>query len=174
MGTPRQSTSNRQNSKRSTGPRTESGRAAASRNAVSHGLGSTAVVVPGERREDWEAHLVGIISSLAPVGLIEEELAKQIAHIIWRERRVIRYEADVMSGRRSADGSELECEKEKATNDYDSGVSEGIAPIIMDPKMIHNVIRYEGRLSNLLRQKIDMLLETQALRRRGVQPTSIL
>ncbi len=113
MGTLRQSASNRQNSKRSTGPQTESGKAAASRNAVSHGLGSTAVVAPGERGEDWEAHLVGIVSSLAPVGLIEEELAQQVAEITWRERRVLRYEADVLSGLRATDGGKAKPEPTK-------------------------------------------------------------
>jgi hypothetical protein len=73
-------------------------------NALGHGLGCRAVVISGERKKHWEAHLAGIFESLAPFGTLEEELAEQVATITWRMRRVIRYETGVMSGRISSNG----------------------------------------------------------------------
>ena len=84
---------NRRNAARSTGPRTPGGKAKSRLNAVSHGLRSTALVLPGERASDWEAHRDGVAASLSPAGALEQDLACRIASLLWRLRRVTAFEA---------------------------------------------------------------------------------
>lgn len=94
---------NRENAKKSTGPRTAHGKAAAAMNAVRHAVFAAAPVVPGEDPAAWAAHLAGVLASLAPVGLLEERLAGRAAAILWRLDRVTRFEAaSVAAGVESA------------------------------------------------------------------------
>src|SRR5262245_22525258 len=80
---------NRRNALLSTGPWPPAGKAAASRNAVRHGLTSPLPVVGGlERAEDWESHHAGMLASLTPVGALEEALADRVTLCAWRLRRV--------------------------------------------------------------------------------------
>lgn len=75
------------------GPSTPRGKATVARNAIRHAVCATAPVIPGlERPEDWEAHRAGIRASLQPVGPLETELAERVALLLWRLRRVARFE----------------------------------------------------------------------------------
>jgi hypothetical protein len=75
------------------GTRTKEGSAAVSQNAVKHGIFSQEPVVKDvESPEEWERHRQGIISSLAPVGALEETLAERAALLLWRQARVARFE----------------------------------------------------------------------------------
>jgi len=51
-------------------------------------------VIPGEDPNVWEAHRAGVVDSLAPVGLLEVNLAERAALLLWRLRRLARYEAE--------------------------------------------------------------------------------
>jgi hypothetical protein len=100
---------NRKNARKSTGPKTSAGKAASSRNAVTHGVLAAAPVLPGlESLEDWEGHRAGVVESLAPVGYIENLLAERIALLSWRLRRVVRYEVEVATA--SAATAEMDME----------------------------------------------------------------
>ena len=77
------------------GPKTKRGKEVVRLNAVRHGVLSITPVVPGiEREEDWEIHRAGILSSFAPEGYLEEALTERIAQLLWRLRRVARYETE--------------------------------------------------------------------------------
>jgi len=79
------------------GPKTEAGKSIVRLNAVHHGVLSTTPVIPGlEREEDWEAHRVGVLASLAPEGHLEVTLAERVALVLWRLRRVARYERELI------------------------------------------------------------------------------
>ncbi|MCH7697621.1 MAG: hypothetical protein IH865_01595 [Chloroflexi bacterium] len=74
------------------GPKTAAGKVAVSRNAIKHGITSPSPVIPGmETEEAWQAHLDGIIESVAPEGYLERELAELLALHLWQFRRVNRY-----------------------------------------------------------------------------------
>ena len=72
-----------------TGPKTATGKAAASRNAIRHGLLSEAPTVRDvEDPRDWQRHLDGITESFAPEGWHESFLANRIAALLWRLHRI--------------------------------------------------------------------------------------
>ena len=50
-----------------------------------------------ERQSDWRHHLDGIVASLAPEGELERALAERVALLLWRLRRVARYELAVIN-----------------------------------------------------------------------------
>src|SRR5262249_53435900 len=105
MTTERQRLANRQNALRSTGPRTTAGKALVRFNAIRHGLRAASVVVPGlESPAEWEQFRAGVIASIAPAGLLEETLADRAAGLLWRLRRVERFESLAVA----ADQAELE------------------------------------------------------------------
>ncbi len=93
MATPAQIAANRTNSTHSTGPVTDSGKHTASRNAVTHGMTSAKLIVPGEDPAAYEALLADTLARLAPQGEMERALAEEVAIAHWRHRRMLRYEA---------------------------------------------------------------------------------
>ncbi len=96
MTTEKQSTANQQNAQKSTGPKTEAGKAVSKLNAAKHGILSDAVVITrGEGQERKEAYLRlydGLRGYFKPSGAMEEALVEQITVTLWRKRRVLRFE----------------------------------------------------------------------------------
>jgi hypothetical protein len=97
MTTKRQIEANRRNAQHSTGPSTEAGKAAASRNSLKHGLFSREIVVDdprvGEDPEQFEALQEDLRAELAPQGALQELLVERAAVHFWRLKRAARYEA---------------------------------------------------------------------------------
>lgn len=92
MATHAQVQANRKNSRLSTGPRTAKGKAASSRNAVSHGLNSVDPVLLHEDRARFAALIAEYEEEFAPVGVHEQFLVRQMADCRWRLDRAHRIE----------------------------------------------------------------------------------
>ncbi len=88
---------NRRNGLLSTGPQSVEGKAIVARNATKHGIFAAVPVLPGECPEAWDAHRAGVVESLAPVGLLEVNLAERAALVLWRLQRLARYEAEMVA-----------------------------------------------------------------------------
>jgi hypothetical protein len=88
---------NRSNAQKSTGPRTPEGKAAASRNAVKHGLLAEQVVIHGEDPAEFDLYREGMLAELAPVGAVEEMLAERAVSLSWRLRRAERLQSAVFA-----------------------------------------------------------------------------
>jgi hypothetical protein len=89
---------NRANAQKSTGPRTEEGKARSSRNAVKHGLSSRDLVIRSEERETFNDWLAEYRAELDPQGSLEEALFNQIVYADWNLARVRRLEAELFTG----------------------------------------------------------------------------
>ena len=87
---------NRANAANSTGPKTEAGKEASSRNATTHGLTSKRVVLPHESQEEFDAQRAALHDQHKPVGDVEKELVDQIAQTWWRLQRAYRVEASFL------------------------------------------------------------------------------
>jgi hypothetical protein len=79
--------SNQANALRSTGPKTEDGKARSALNRLTHGLRSTVVVIRGEDPEEWQRFRSGIVEAFATANALETELANRVALGLWRLRR---------------------------------------------------------------------------------------
>jgi hypothetical protein len=89
MSTAAQIKANRENAKKSTGPKTAKGKAAVSQNAVKHGL-FTDSLIRGENPADYAVFHDEMLADLAPVGAVETMLAERVISLWWRLRRAER------------------------------------------------------------------------------------
>jgi hypothetical protein len=92
MATDKQTNANRENAKRSTGPRTPDGKARIRYNAMSHGLLAEAALLPDEDEPTFRAFEDGLKNALSPVGAVESLLVERIINLSWRLRRASQVE----------------------------------------------------------------------------------
>jgi hypothetical protein len=85
------------NSALSTGPKTDDGKAASSRNATSHGLSAADPVLPHEDSNEFNALLERYKSENSPATAHEEFLVAQMAGARWKLDRVERIETLLFS-----------------------------------------------------------------------------
>jgi hypothetical protein len=89
----RQREINRQNARKSTGPRTEAGKAASSKNRLAHGLCSSSLLVFGETQAEFDELHSGVQSQFNPVTPEESLLTSQLTEALWRLNRARRVES---------------------------------------------------------------------------------
>jgi hypothetical protein len=86
---------NRANAQKSSGPKTELGKAVSSQNSFKHGLYSKAIIIPGEDPAKFEALRADLAAEHCPVGLTEEMLVDEVAQHYWRMKRFRALEAQM-------------------------------------------------------------------------------
>ena len=84
---------------RSTGPKTETGKARVAGNAVQHGVLSTKLLLGHECTIEFQALFDDLVASLSPVGAMEHILVEKIASNLWRQRRLINAEKSTIEMR---------------------------------------------------------------------------
>ena len=99
MASNRQAQANRLNAKKSTGPRTELGKARSSRNSLKHGLTSREIVIGDEDPREFEELVEGLMADFRPSTTVVSELVQRLAGLLWRLRRVPVLEAALMQAR---------------------------------------------------------------------------
>ena len=96
MATQRQIEANRRNARKSTGPKTEAGKAASAANALSHGLTAAGdVLLQDESADAFEARQRDVLADLAPQDALQAVLARRIVQLLWRLDRAARLEAEL-------------------------------------------------------------------------------
>ena len=78
---------NRNNAKKSTGPRTENGKAWAKRNAVKHGLRAEHIITVGENKIEFEELKDQFVKELQPIDIISMQLVNRIVLTAWNLQR---------------------------------------------------------------------------------------
>ena len=96
MTSPRQLEANRQNAKRSTGPRTDDGKRIVRRNALRHGLTAETVIDILEDPEDYKAFEATITADYDAHTAVQRELVLRLASLLWRIRRATGIETDLL------------------------------------------------------------------------------
>lgn len=97
MASKKQITANRSNARRSTGPKSATGKASSRKNARKHGLTAKEIVLEGEDAEAFTGFRDGLMTDLEPFGTIECELVDRLATLLWRLRRVPIVEKQLMN-----------------------------------------------------------------------------
>ncbi len=99
MCTDAQRLANQQNARRSTGPRTEVGKARSRLNALKHGLCAETLILDSkghhESREEFDDLLAVLNHNLAPESPDERLVVEEIAECYWRLLRTLRTVADL-------------------------------------------------------------------------------
>lgn len=95
MATKRQIEANRENARKSTGPRSATGKSVVARNAIYHGIFTQHPVLPGELAEAWDEHRAALVEAFSPADAVEALLVDRLALIFWRLRRVLQFEVAV-------------------------------------------------------------------------------
>jgi len=154
---------NRQNSKKSTGPRTPAGKQRSRLNALKHGILAKAVVIQGgpgrERRAEFDQLLLAFWQHYAPQGPIEEMLVERMATLKWRLARVYRSERGEIASNLALDPDEV------SESDYLPG------SMVSD-----RLVRYETMLERAFYRALTELERLQRSRRVSPQsaPTDAL
>ena len=89
----KQITANKLNAQKSTGPRTEKGKAWARRNAIKHGLRSVDVITVGENPSEFEQFNQQMLKELQPVDLFSMQLVNKIVITAWNLNDQIKFKA---------------------------------------------------------------------------------
>ncbi|MCC6393923.1 MAG: hypothetical protein IT167_25215 [Bryobacterales bacterium] len=79
---------NRENGRKSTGPKTPAGKAASSRNALKEGFSASFAIVAPEDRQCYDEFLAGLRAELQPAGVRQEDLFRRISLAAWNVRRI--------------------------------------------------------------------------------------
>jgi hypothetical protein len=154
-----QTAANRANAALSTGPTSDAGKAAASYNALRHGLYARDVVLPGEDRAEYDAMLAELTEEFAPQGRYETTLVRRLADIWWRLGRSAAIEAGLLSPTWDGPMPPL-----KGTS---GGPLVDTFRIALDEgPTLDTLGRWEARLERAFHRVVTMLERRQALRRR--------
>lgn len=171
----RQLEANRRNASKSTGPRTEDGKARSRANALKHGLTAEVVLFPGEDPAVVEQLSDALRSYYCPATDWEEQLVFEAVTIMLRLKRVPAFEAALfqwmrqqqidkmqspftmaMAGLYDADDAEP-TDREVSADDLETGQT---FAALLDQNLLGKLMRYEmslqGRLSSTLRQLDDL------------------
>jgi len=88
MATIKQIEANRLNAQRSTGPKTDAGKAVSRLNNLKHGLRASTVVLSEESHEEFDAECQRLLDRYQPAGVDEEHLIEQLVVSWWQSARV--------------------------------------------------------------------------------------
>src|SRR5689334_10541523 len=94
---PEKIAANRRNARKSTGPRTEAGKARSRCNGVVHGLTGQGVALPDEDAAEVERRFAALGEELAPRTERERIMARRVAFLSVRLERCEKYEVATLS-----------------------------------------------------------------------------
>jgi hypothetical protein len=95
MATPSQLLANRANAQKSTGPRTDAGKATSSLNALKHGLDSQSITIPGEDPAEFDTFADQYRDEFHPRSVSESFHVDTMIRADWTKRRLQRMETDL-------------------------------------------------------------------------------
>ena len=158
MTTNAQIKANRNNAKKSTGPRTEEGKTRASKNALKHGLLARDTVLPSEDPAEFDSQLSALEADIQPANSLEFELVRQIADSQWRMRRLTRLETGFLAA--ALDETRRYMEKRRPDElrpGYD-GETQLLGSAMLDrTQALVHLARYDGHLSRRFFRAVKQL-----------------
>ena len=160
MATTKQIKANRENAKKSTGPRTPEGKERSSKNALRHGLLAQDSVIPGEDPADFDRHLSLYEDTYVPKNCIEREIVRQIADAAWRMQRLSRIETTAIGvaiARRRK--HRVRYGQESGLEGHEADLELLGASMLDDTKLLNNLGRYDGHLTRRFYRAVEMMMK---------------
>ena len=189
---PRKLAAQRANATKSTGPRTNEGKAVARLNAITHGFFACDVVNPvldgSARVEEFNSLLDALLEEFQPESASERILVDEVAASCWRIRRILRYECreswfDEDSARRYAASStatedllltmgrdNYSVRRRKAGKLRKSGLDAFLLPSFSD---VDKIVRMERIVKRNLYRALESLELIRAARTRTRAPEQV-
>ena len=178
MATEAQITANRQNAKKSTGPRTDGGKATSSQNAVKHGLFAREAVIHGEDPAEFDLYRDAFLADLRPVGPMESMLAERIVSLSWRLQRAERLQNEAIdeqilkvSGSRVAKVTRSLLPKgvrrtlaDSGAMEHDPSLGRALAKHTLDAWLLDRLQVYERRIETSMFRTIGQFRQFQRRR----------
>jgi hypothetical protein len=172
---------NRENAKKSTGPRTLSGKEKVSGNALSHGLTAEKHVIIGESIEEFNALKESMFQVYKPDGVCEEEIFIKLIELLWRLRRVGLIETGIYGNEIlefDADSYKPKASNKITHSDFKEGdqnkvlknqslIGVAFTRDSMAGSSLLKLNTIEGRLISRVQLYEDLLLKAQKRRRKG-------
>jgi hypothetical protein len=134
MASVAQLAANRLNAQRSTGPRSEEGKAVSRFNALTYGIEARSRVIPGEDPAELEALAGDYHRQLNPQGPLEGYLVETIVAADWNRRRYTRVEAQLYRVLMTASAASAE-------SDAPSGPATAFADDVTGARILQSVFR---------------------------------
>ncbi len=162
MSTESQVSANRENAKKSTGPKTKEGKSESSKNATTHGLTAHDDVVKYESQEDFDHYRNQMIEDLNPIGLMQHTLAERIISLSWRLKRAERIQNQTIEIMLEEDALKYPgktIRKTLVTHAWDPNLALGriAEEDFTDEKLLERLMTYERRIENSLFKTIKEL-----------------
>jgi hypothetical protein len=156
---------NRENARKSTGPKSPEGKARSSRNALKHGLLSEHILHFGEDPEELDAFREEMMEDLAPEGAVERFVADHVVESAWRLRRAGRMEKRYVFMtyyHKYRSKIQLDEADAEARLDFSDDIS---AMILANEDFYPKLVRYEGHFQRGFYKALQSLLGLKALRK---------
>ncbi len=155
MASEAQVLANRRNAQKSTGPRTEEGKAVAAQNAVKHGLLARDDVIKTEDQGDFDRMREEVMRELDPAGPVETALAERAVSLMWRLKRAQRLQNEVFDYliARDADtcAKRLYCDSARdPRGDPDFVLGRMVVTDLSNTRVIERLGLYERRIESSL------------------------
>ncbi len=152
---------------KSTGPRTSSGKAIASMNAMRHGLTGRIVVLPTEDMNIYRAFCKELMADLAPETPLERQYAQTFCDTQWRLNRARSYEDSMLALGHFEHAASLDVEDPRILAALTA------AKVFREnSKAFVNLSLYEQRLQRAQKDALRQLEELQTKRRAAKQAES--
>ena len=139
-----QTTANRANAQKSTGPISPTGKSQAAQNARKHGLLSRHVVLPGESQADYHFLADSYITHFQPQDAVEFELVTAMVAARWRLRRPYNFQTGVLHNQLTDRSEHMDREGMTA---YDDRLAYIFKQLTDSSHSLAMIVRYEGTLS---------------------------
>ena len=171
MTSDKQLKANRHNSTKSTGPRSQAGKARSRLNSRRHGLTAKTLIIVGENAEDFDQLRAELFEEYHPTSALQIELVERLSGILWRLRRVPIFEAAILRALHAQAekdksweemGNHPDDKKDEEKAERGPSVHLGVA-FIKDGwnDALGKLARHETTLMNALAKTMQMLLLLQ-------------
>jgi hypothetical protein len=150
---------NRENSLKSTGPKSDAGKKRSSLNALRHGLSGQVVVLPSEDLSAFERFTQTFHDDLKPSGALEKQLVHSIAGISWRLNR-----AETLENNLFTLGTNEKSDSILTENDQARDALAMVLALREQTPTLSALSLHQNRLARTLERNINQLRAIQAER----------
>jgi hypothetical protein len=165
MATITQIDSARRNGRLSKGPVTAAGKARSSRNALKHGMHSSAVVLNNERGDIYDEVLAGYLAEYKPANRREHDLVEAIVEARWRLNRILTIETAALDYEIDKQRTTLTGAEKAAKMDEGTRAALAFTALAESGATLSLLSRHEGRLRRAIERTHDRLSEMQSARK---------